>query len=236
MVLAAALLAAETMDRQTKVVPLTDGKPLVVEITIGTVRIEGWDKPEAEIIVERRAPNAAQLSRLPVEIAEVPPGVVVRALQTDHTTDPALRSDVTIRVPRAATIDRLHVFEGRIVLDGLDGRITGGITRGPIDGRNLSGAIRLETEIGSVTLTNTRLAPNGLLRLRTFNGDVRLTLAQRPRDARILALALNGTIASDIPLTVRDTWGPRWAEATLGKGEPVISLDVVTGTIVIKSP
>ena len=65
---------------------------------------------------------------------------------------------------------------------------------------------------------------------------MRITLAERPADARILALALNGHIRSDIPLTMKDTWGPRWGEATLGKGEPVISLDVVTGTIEIKSP
>jgi hypothetical protein len=37
-------------------------------------------------------------------------------------------------------------------------------------------------------------------------------------------------------LNRRETWGPRWAEATLGKGEPVISIDVVTGLIEIKSP
>jgi hypothetical protein len=100
----------------------------------------------------------------------------------------------------------------------------------------LSGTLRLETGIGSIVLNRTRLSLNGLLRLRTFNGDVRLTLAERPPDARILALALNGTIRSDIPLTTKDTWGPRWSETTLGRGEPVISLDVVTGTIEIKSP
>jgi hypothetical protein len=80
------------------------------------------------------------------------------------------------------------------------------------------------------------LSANGLLRLRAFNGDVRLSLASRPTDARIMALALNGHIKSEIPLKMRDSWGPRWGEATLGKGEPVISLDVVTGVIDIKSP
>ena len=96
--------------------------------------------------------------------------------------------------------------------------------------------MRLETGIGSVTLTGARLTANGLLRLRSFNGDVRLSLAERPVDARILALAVNGHITSDIPLTQRNTWGPRWGEATLGKGEPVISIDVVTGMVEIKSP
>ena len=238
-VLAAALLAsatADATDRQTRLIALPDGRPLVIEITIGTVRIEGWDKSDVEVTVERRVPSAAQFSRLPLSIAEVPPGVVVRALQADGSTDPAFRSDVTVRVPRSAIIERLAVLEGRITIDGFSGTITGTIQRGPIDAKDISGTIRLETQIGAVTLTNAKLSSNGLLRLRTFNGDIKLQLAERPTDARILALALNGSIKSDIPLTLRESWGPRWGEATLGKGEPVISVDVVTGTVEIKSP
>jgi len=226
----------EASDRQSKTIPLPDGKPLVIDVTIGTVRIEGWDKSVAEIIVERHAPAASQLSRLPVSIEEVPPGIVVRARQTENTTDPAFRSDVTVRLPRSATIERTSVLEGRISIEGLTGTIESEIRRGPIDGKDLAGTIRLTTEIGTITLTNTRLTANGLLRLRTFNGDVRLTLAQRPADARIMTLALNGQIRSEIPLRMRDQWGPRSGEATLGKGEPMISIDVVTGLIEIKSP
>jgi len=141
-----------------------------------------------------------------------------------------------VRVPRAATIERLSVVEGRISIEGFSGSINGTIRRGPIDAKDISGTIRLETQIGPVTLTNAKLSANGLLRLRTFNGDVKLTLGERPADARIMALTLNGSIKSDIPLSLRESWGPRWGEATLGKGEPVISIDVVTGQIEIKSP
>jgi hypothetical protein len=228
--------AADVTDRQTRVIALPEGRPLVIEITIGTVRIEGWDKADVEITVERRASDAPQLSRLPVSIAEVPPGLVVTALQTAGTADPALRSDVTVRLPRSATIERLRVLEGRITIDGFRGTIDGNIRRGPIEARDISGIVRLSTEIGPVTLTGARLSAHGLLRLRTFNGDVKLTLAQRPADARIMALALNGSIKSEIPLSMRDRWGPRFGEATLGKGEPVISIDVVTGAVEIKSP
>ena len=226
----------EAIDRQTQRLPLPDGRPLVIEITIGTVRIEGWNRADAEITVERHAPNAALFSRLPVQIAEVPPGVVVRALQTDNTTDPALRSDVTVRVPRGALIERVGVVEGRIDIEGLHGAVTANIDRGPIDGTDISGTIRLEAGIGSVTLTNTRLSSSGLLRLRAFNGNVTLSLAERPADARITALVLNGSIGSEIPLTLRDGWGPRWGETTLGTGERVIAIDVVTGRVEIKSP
>lgn len=227
---------ADVSDRQTQTVLLPRSKSLSIDVTIGAVRIHGWDRPDAEITVERRAPTIAQFARVPLSIQDTPSGVVVRALQTDNGTDPAIRADVTIRLPRTARINRVQVFEGRITIEGFSGQITADIRRGPIDGKDVAGTIRLETGMGSVTLTNARLSANGLLRLRTFNGDVRLSLAERPTDARILALALNGQITSSIPLTMRDTWGPRWGEATLGKGEPVISLDVVTGSIAITSP
>jgi hypothetical protein len=226
----------DVTDRQTQTIALPPGKTLSIEVTIGTVRIDGWDRADVEIVVERRAPAAPQLARLPVVIDDLPAAVRVRALQADNTTDPALRADVTVRVPRSAVIERVQVLEGRIAIDGFTGVLTADIRRGPIDGQHLSGTLRLECGIGSVTLTDARLSANGLLRLRAFNGDVRLSLGARPADARVMALALNGHIKSDIPLTSKDTWGPRWGEATLGKGEPVISLDVVTGLIEIKSP
>ena len=247
-VLAAALVAGvnlstvarsakvDVTDRQSQTIPLPPGKTLSIEVTIGTVRIDGWDRPDVEIVVERRAPDKSQLARVPLVVEDLPAKVSIRALQTDNTTDPALRADVTVRVPRSAVIDRVQVLEGRIAIGGFSGTMTADIRRGPIDGKSMSGTLRLESGIGSVTLTDARLSANGLLRLRAFNGDVRLTLAERPVDARIMALALNGHVKSDIPLTLRDTWGPRWGEATLGKGEPVISLDVVTGMVEIKSP
>ena len=236
-VLAAFLIApADVTDRQTRVVPLPSGKILAIDVTIGNVRIDGWDKPEVEIVVERRVPAAAQLSRLPLTIDDTPERIAVRVLQTDNTTDAALRADVSVRVPRDAVIERVDVVEGRIAVDGFSGRLTAAIRRGPIEAKDVSGTLRFETEIGAVVLTSARLSPKGLLRVRTFNGNVTLSLAERPADARIMALALNGQIKSDIPLTRRETWGPRWAEATLGTGEPVISIDVVTGTVEIRSP
>jgi DUF4097 and DUF4098 domain-containing protein YvlB len=235
--LAAALaVTADSTDRQVHTVSLPAGKTLSIEITVGSVRIEGADRSDAEIIVERHAPNAAQLARVPLVIDDTLARVIVRALQTDNTTEASIKADVTVRLPRSAAIDHVQVLEGRITIAGFSGSINADIRRGSIDGKDLSGTLRLETGIGSVTLTAARLSAGGLLRLRAFNGDVRLSLAERPADARILALALNGPIKSDIPLTTRDTWGPRWGEATLGKGEPVISIDVVTGTIEIKSP
>jgi hypothetical protein len=227
---------ADTTDRQSRTVPLAEGRALAIEVTVGNIRIDGWDKPDAEIIVDRHLPSTAHQARLPIVIDESPSRVSIRAVQLDGGTDPALRVDVTIRLPRTALIETIQVMEGRITLTGFHGSVTADIRRGPIAATDVSGTMRLETGIGPVTVNDARLSPSGLFRLRAFNGDIKLRLKERPADARIMALALNGTIASAIPLSMKTAWGPRWGEATLGKGEPVIALDVVTGSIDIRSP
>lgn len=231
-----ATLVFAATDRQSRTFTLPEGRAVSVEITVGTVSIEGWDRPDAEIAIERHAPSSEALTRLPVVIDESTSRVVVHVVQAGGATDPDLRADVRVRLPRRALVDRVQVLEGKVTVGGFYGSMSVDVRRGPIEGRDLSGTIRLETGIGSVTLTEARLSPGGLLRLRTFNGDVRLTLAERPSDARILVLALNGHIQSEIPLVMRDTWGPHWGEATLGSGLSVISIDVVTGRVEIRSP
>jgi hypothetical protein len=211
-------------------------RTVTLDITVGDVSIVGSDRTDAQLEISRRAPNAASMTRIPISIEESPDAVRVRAVQANGDTDPAYRTDITLRVPRAARLGPINLLEGRATLSGLHGAMTLNVRRGPIQATDVSGVVRLETEIGDVTVDKARLSDNGLLRLRTFNGNAKLTLAERPTDARILALVLNGTIHSDIPLNMKDRWGPRAGEATLGRGEPVISLDVVTGRIEIRAP
>jgi hypothetical protein len=187
-------------------------------------------------VIDRQAPTAAGLARVPVTIDESPEHVTIHGVQTDGGASADYRTDIVIRLPRSATVDRLSIQEGRLSIQQFSGVIRADLQRGPIDAVDLAGTARLETNIGPIVVSRAELTPGGLLRLRTFNGDVRLGLRARPSDARILALALNGPIRSEIPLTMKQSWGPRWGEATLGRGEPLISLDVVTGTIEITCP
>ncbi len=227
--------AAAATDRQTHRLALPAERTLTLDLTIGKVRVEGVDGQEADVLIERTAPDVAALARIPVVIDESPDKVAIRIVQAEGGTDPALSVDVVLRVPERARVEHIRIMEGRLDLRSFRGTLTADVRRGPIEGTDVSGTLRLEAGIGSVVLRNARLAPDGLLRLRAFNGDVRLQMPGAPPDARVLALALNGTIQSDIPMTTRDTWGPRWSEATLGKGEPVISIDVVTGKVEIRT-
>lgn len=221
-------------DRQTRTFPWSTARTLVLELTVGDVRILASDRTDIDVAVQRTAPTTEALRKLPVVIEDTPERLTIRLLQAEGGTDAALRTDVVLRVPFEASLERVRVMEGRLEMEQFRGALTADVRRGPIAGTDVSGTLRLETGIGSIALTNARLSPGGLLRLRAFNGDVSVKMPGPPADARVLALALNGTIQSDIPMTTRDGWGPRWSEATIGKGEPVISIDVVTGKVEIR--
>jgi hypothetical protein len=233
---ALAIGPAPVTDTQARTVALPAERSLTLETTVGNVRVVGEPRQDARIEIVRKAPSPEGLARMPVTIEETNTAVRVSAAQLEGGTDPTLTTDVTMRVPHEAKLSSIRLLEGRLTLAHLRGVVTADVRRGSIEATDSEGTLRLEAGIGDIVADGMRLSPGGLLRLRAFNGDVRLTLVERPADARVMALALNGTIASDIALTMKDTWGPRWGEATLGRGEPVISIDVVTGTIRIQAP
>jgi hypothetical protein len=182
----------------------------------------------------RRAPTAADLEKFPVGIDERTDGVYVAAVQQNDGRDATLRSAITIAMPASVPIQRVRVFEGRVKLANLKAACDVDLRRGPVDATGVAGRVRLESGIGSIEVKDAELTPGGMMRLRVFNGPVRVRFSKTPANARILALTFNGTIASDIPLTTKDKFGPRFGETTLGSGDPVLSIDVVTGDISIK--
>ncbi|MGE0042877.1 MAG: hypothetical protein AB7V01_16990 [Vicinamibacterales bacterium] len=234
-VLCLSVLPASAGQADTRLLPLPPGRTLALDVTVGDVDIEGWDRPEAQIVIERRGPGDEALQKLPIEVKETPGAVTVSVVQADGATDPALRSRVRLRLPAGARLEHIRIFEGTLAIEDFSGDVRADVRRGDITATRLGGTARFETGIGDVVVKAPRLEAGGLLHLRTFNGDVRLSFDGAPPDARIMALALSGTIESDIPLTMKDAWGPRWGETTLGAGDPVVSIDIVTGRVRIET-
>ncbi len=223
--LATALTAPTGLSRT---IALPPGTPISIDSTVGDVDIRGWDKPELTIDID--APAGVE-----PRVDEGPGAIRISAIQPGGAMDRTVRTRIGIRAPAKATFEAVRLLDGRLTIVGLSGAITADVRQGGIEASRIGGRVRLETGFGDVTVESATLDPAGLLRLRAFNGNVRLTFARPPADARILALTFNGRIQSEIPLARREAFGPRFGEATLGKGEPVVSIDVITGDIVIAS-
>lgn len=209
------------------------GTAVTIEATNGTIRVTRADRPDIEITVATRAPTRQQLETTAPLFEEATGRVRIACLQPGSRKERAVVTDIAIRAPAATRFDAIRLGSGRIELEGLSGVVDARSDSGDIRGVDLSGTVRLEATLGDVIVERARLTAEGLLRLRAFQGSVRLGLAEVPGDARILATTFNGRISSAIPLRAKDGFGVRFAEATLGRGEPLISIDVVTGDVEI---
>ena len=231
------LMPADATDRVSRVVPLVAGAPIRVDATIADVTIVGSNRPDVLVEIVRRAPTSADLAKFPVVIDERGEGLHITALQAPSGDkagrDANLKTAITIAAPATAVFQAVRVFEGRIRLTNLKTAVDVDLRRGAVDATSLAGRIRLESGIGSVDVKDSDLTRGGMMRLRVFNGPLRVRFARVPASARILAVTFNGTITSDIPLTTKDQFGPRFGETTIGDGDPVLSMDVVKGNIEI---
>jgi hypothetical protein len=231
------LMPADATDRVSRVFTVAPGTPIRVEATIANVTIVGSNRPDIQVEITRRAPDAADLAKYPVVFDEGPNRLRISAVQAgsgeDAGRDANLKTEITMAVPSSSVFQAVRVFEGRVRLTNLRAEVDVDLRRGPVEAANLAGRIRLESGIGSVDVKDSELTRGGMMRLRVFNGPLRVRFARAPASARILAVTFRGTITSDIPLTKKDQFGPRFGETTIGDGDPVMSMDVVNGDIAI---
>lgn len=224
-------------DRLERTFTLAAGTPLTVHVGAGSVRVTGVPgRSDVRVVVTRQAVSADLLAAAPVSVGESDGRVRLDATPGDAGRDRRLRADVVIDAPPGVVLDDLAIDDGGLELRGLRGSVRATVAHGTIVADDVAGTLRLETTIGPVDVNRAQLTAGGLIRLRTFNGDVRLRFATPPEDARVMALALNGTVTSSLPLRTATAWGPRWGEASIGRADRVVSIDVVTGAIRIEAP
>jgi hypothetical protein len=225
--------AAEETDRLARTLGLPPGRTIRVEATIADVTIVGSTRTDVAVEIVRRAPSSADLARYPALVQESADGLRITALQAADGRDANLKTEIVIRAPASAVFQAVRVFEGRVKISSLTAACDVDIRRGTIEATGLAGRVRLESGIGGIDVRNSALTAGGMMRLRVFNGPLRVRFARPPDHGRILAVTFNGTLTSDIPLTMKDQFGPRFGETTLGSGDSVMSLDVVKGDIAI---
>jgi hypothetical protein len=225
--------AADAVDRVSRTLPLPSDRAIRLDATIADVTILGSNRSDVFVEVVRHAPQAADLTRFPVVIDSDGSHLSLTVKQADEGRDARLKSEIVVRMPADVLVEAVHVLEGRVRLSGLQRGCDVDLRRGPVEATSVGGRIRLESGIGSVDVRDSTLTPGGMMRLRVFNGPIRVRFAKTPESARILAVTFNGAVTSDIPLAMRDRFGPRFGETTIGAGDPVMSLDVVKGDITI---
>lgn len=248
-VMAGTALAASAGEWEREIqrkLPLAADGRLVIETEKGSIRVSGWDNPEAEIRarIEDQSyflRDTEALSRTEVRI-DAAPGLV--RVKSDYSRlrergwgvfglfalameFPAVH--YTIRMPRTARL-RIKDHRSETEISDLKSDLELETYRGSVEVRGLQGAIQFKSYRGRAWFKMVSLAGNS--RLETYRGDITLTLPRERGFQLDTDLGRHASLSSDfdVPVRVQSRYVKNYRGAVNGGG-PSLRVKSERGTV-----
>ncbi|MDO8679235.1 MAG: DUF4097 family beta strand repeat-containing protein [Acidobacteriota bacterium] len=154
--------------RDTRTFKVTGAPELVLDTFDGAIEVHSWDRNEVEVEIERRAMAQPLIDQMTVEVEQKGDRIVVRVTGPARTDfrgvtigmhiSPTAR--LRVAVPRATNLEaksgdgsiRVEALDGKLVLNTVDGSVTGVRVTGDIQIRTGDGSIKLEDAAGKLDL------------------------------------------------------------------------------------
>ena len=168
---------------------LDPGGRISVESFNGAIDITGWDQSSVEVNGTKHASFHEALDEIKIDVNSTPSSLRIRATRGgDRFRNAGVR--FSLRVPRKAVLELVSTSNGRIELDGVEGKArlhssNGGLrlmrvngdfegetSNGPIDAQELRGNANFHTSNGSVHAE----ASGGSFEAVTSNGRIEVRL------------------------------------------------------------
>jgi Toastrack DUF4097 len=200
----------------------------------GSVQVSTWDQNEVKVDAVKHADSQAKLDAIQIDVDSEPSRLGIETRYHPHSSNNPGGVEYTLTIPRRARIEKMDLVNGSFSVEDLAGDVRASLVNGNVNARGLTGEIELSAVNGKldVTLNQPDLARR--VKLDSVNGRIQLSL---PPDANadLEASAVNGSINTDFPITVRSHWPVgRSLEGTLGHGGSRIELSSVNGSISIE--
>lgn len=226
--------AEVTQDFHKTVSLSADGTVSVTNIN-GNVDVTGWDRNEVQIDAVKTASDQQRLDNLKIEVNATSSSVDIETRFPEHTFNNNPGSvHYTLHVPHNARIDKINLVNGSLTAQKLTGEIDANLVNGKVQASDLMGEADLATVNGTIEATYNSLKDVREIKLKSVNGTVNLTLPPSP-NADVDASAVNGSISTDFPLTVKGHFVGKSMSGTLGSGGVHIELNNVNGSIHLQS-
>lgn len=204
----------------------------------GGIAVEAWDRDEVKVFalvaVHARSEEAAKGALPQVRVSTE--GRTVRGAGPRDLEDGVVRSwsvSYRVRVPRRTDLT-LDAHNGGIAIRGVTGRIYGETTNGGMKLEDVGGDVRVRTTNGGVDVRLAGKGWNGAgLDARTTNGGVTLRV---PRDYAmdLETGTVNGSVSSDIPVTVSGRLDRRSLRTKLNGGGAPVRVTTTNGGVRIR--
>ncbi|HKP85235.1 MAG TPA: DUF4097 family beta strand repeat-containing protein, partial [Blastocatellia bacterium] len=149
---------------------LNKGAKVSITTLNGSISVQAWDQPQAEVRIIKRGNSDAEAQSIPVTIRGDKNSLSLDASQGRNNS----RVNFEIKLPR-----------------GLDlGAVRFASTNGPISVKEITGSIVVETTNGPITIEDV----SGVEKVTTTNGTIKAQLDQMPQDRPMEFGATNGSI------------------------------------------
>jgi len=237
--------------------PIEPGGEFVTQTHNGYIVINGSPVASCAVVatITGRAPEEEDAQRLAeeTEVRLVSSGntLTAKIVKPKLKRNESISVDLDVSLPEQADLD-IETHNGEIVITNVSGSIEGVTHNGGVTVENVAGEIDMETHNGSFSCEeisgdldlNTH---NGRVYARyaegapavcdvkmvSHNGDVDLT-APANFSATVTVQTHNGSIRTDLPLTVTGEFGRRSLNGTIGAGEGNLHLETHNGSIKIR--
>jgi len=237
--------ASATVDRMLSLPP---GGQVVIENLNGSVQVSGWEQPQVRIVAVKTARAAtegrarAYLEDLKIEIAQNGAKLLVR------TKTPGAEGGIRgflacagvdgevayqLSVPRDTAIAASTV-NGNVHVSGLQAPVRATSTNGDVV-LDVAGEVDARSVNGSIQVVMKRPEPRSAMELSTVNGSIVLLLPAEFR-AFVDARTVNGSVGSELPLTVDGRRSRSQLVGRLNGGVTRVVLRTTNGSIWLKNP
>ncbi len=218
---------------------------VVLKNVNGNAVIKVWDRNEVEIDAVKYADNKEELKDLDIEVTSTDGSVNIATKYPDEGNNnhgSGLGVDYTITVPRKANLHDVRIVNGKITVDGVEGRVTASTVNGVIQASGLEQGCELRTVNGKVSADFNVLPADADVKMESVNGPLVVTLPQNSA-ASIKARVTTGSISNEFGLETYNEQHPESfvkvgdsLNGKLGNGAASITLSVVNGSIrILKS-
>jgi hypothetical protein len=224
---------ASTSDAETiitKTFPLNSGAIFALKNISGSIKVEGWDKPQAEVKVIKRGGSEKDRRLVQVLIANDTNKLALRS--TPSRTD-SVKVNYEVKLPRDVGQVRIESLSSTIKLWRIGGEIVVDLKAGSVELSDLAGSAKVNTAAGNITAVFASAALDRPMELTTAAGNIEVRLGPGI-NADVQAETLFGEIEDDFGLNLESRMVSQRAVGQIGSGGQPLILSTKMGKIKIK--
>ena len=208
----------------------------------GRIELEGWDKEEAALVVEKTGPNKEMLDSVKVIVDSDRDHFRLRTEHQDWTRSMGsnakrqVQVSIKMKLPRRAVLDEIESVNGDIAISNFENSVKASCVNGSVSINRLKGRATASTVNGSIAADYGQLDARTQVELSSVNGPVKIIIPT-DSDVTLKGETLNGGITTDFGLAVRKAnFVGHSLHSRLGGGSANVKVESVNGPLFIGHP